>query len=360
MFNSNHYIPILKWKRGEQRALQELPNSIKDKFTPLIEIVPVPYDFVNDTPAKTIDQHLANIGEQIRDSWLPKKPLFIDLCWLDEDDRMEDGSHPIYFIMNEVRKKKCLAIPVIGYERDDDYKCEVKDAIKEDGLGVCIRLEDEDFLDIDSRLNSLMEYLEVIQSQVDILIDLKEISPDDEKKNILTIISIINSIPHVNEWRSITLAFTTFPETLSAVSADSTGVIPRSEWKIWKELINRKKSIKRIPAFSDYVIANPLYNEIDPRLMRMSANIRYTTNDDYLIFKGKAIKKNGWKQVCSISEKLINHPLYCGKDFSWGDSYIYICATEKCSTGNAETWRKVGTNHHITFIVNQLASFSEV
>lgn len=357
MFGENHYVPILKWKRGEQRALQELPNTLREKFTPLIEIVPVPYDYVNDTPAKTIDQHLANVGEQIKETWIPNRPLFIDLFWLGEDERMEDGSHPLNFIMNEVRKRNFLAIPVIGYERDDDYKAEVKHAIEEDSLGVCIRLEDDDFLDIESRLDSLIGYLEIDNSQVDILIDLKDISPDDEKKNILSIISIINSIPKINEWRTLTLACTTFPETLSVVASDSTGFIPRSEWKIWSELKNKKIPIQRMPTYGDYAIANPLYNEVDPRLMRMSANIRYTTKDDFMIIKGKAIKKNGWKQVCSMSEKLIKHPLYCGKDFSWGDEYIYICATEKCNTGNAETWRKVGTNHHITFVINQLSSF---
>ena len=40
MFDSNHYVPILRWKRAEWIALRNLTENIRDQVTPLIELVP--------------------------------------------------------------------------------------------------------------------------------------------------------------------------------------------------------------------------------------------------------------------------------------------------------------------------------
>lgn len=40
MFDHNHYVPVLRWKQGEQRALQQLTPVVKSSITPLIELVP--------------------------------------------------------------------------------------------------------------------------------------------------------------------------------------------------------------------------------------------------------------------------------------------------------------------------------
>lgn len=40
MFTHLHYVPVLRWKSAEQRALLKLTDEIRDKISPLIEIVP--------------------------------------------------------------------------------------------------------------------------------------------------------------------------------------------------------------------------------------------------------------------------------------------------------------------------------
>ena len=40
MFGSDHYVPVLRWKRGEQKAMRFLEPADKDALTPLIEIPP--------------------------------------------------------------------------------------------------------------------------------------------------------------------------------------------------------------------------------------------------------------------------------------------------------------------------------
>jgi Beta protein len=57
-FTHNHYVPILKWKRGEQTALEKLDNKYKQILTPLIEIQPVQFDHSKGVFKKTIDEHI--------------------------------------------------------------------------------------------------------------------------------------------------------------------------------------------------------------------------------------------------------------------------------------------------------------
>jgi hypothetical protein len=61
MFDHTQYVPILKGKEGEYSALRELTGSVKDLLTPLAEIPSIPYDFENDAPAKTVDEHLRQV-----------------------------------------------------------------------------------------------------------------------------------------------------------------------------------------------------------------------------------------------------------------------------------------------------------
>ena len=34
MFNERHYVPILRWKRGERGALSQLADADKQRLTP--------------------------------------------------------------------------------------------------------------------------------------------------------------------------------------------------------------------------------------------------------------------------------------------------------------------------------------
>ena len=48
------YVPVLKGKEGEYGALEELSIDVRSHVMPLIEIPDVPYDYANDSPAKSL------------------------------------------------------------------------------------------------------------------------------------------------------------------------------------------------------------------------------------------------------------------------------------------------------------------
>jgi hypothetical protein len=82
----------------------------------------------------------------------------------------------------------------------------------------------------------------------------------------------------------------------------------------------------------------------------------YTAQDDWLIVKGRNVRQYGFDQYFELCRALVGRPEYYGRDFSWGDNFIAQCATRELGPGNATTWRKVGTNHHLTVVVRALAN----
>ncbi len=92
--------------------------------------------------------------------------------------------------------------------------------------------------------------------------------------------------------------------------------------------------------------------------MNVSASIRYTTTDDWLVMRGEGLKnKNGPRhaQYAANAQLLVERKEFCGSDFSEGDAYIWRAAHgENAGPGNPEAWLRAGLNHHLTFVVRQI------
>jgi hypothetical protein len=358
MFDHTHYVPILKGKEGEYNALRELTPAIKEGLTPLIEPIPIPYDFANEVPAKTVDEHLANFISKIVLNW-GLGTIFFDLDWIPESERMADGRHPLKFIFDGARTAGSQAIPVTGLNRDAAYQDAVKDAIDSDHRGVCIRLESDDLDDLStlgSQLDTLVAFFGVAKSDVDLLVDFAAIDPQSAVPMQIAASSIIGTLPSIMDWRTLTFAASAFPPDLSRLAANSVTPLPRTEWTIWLWLAARRARLRRLPTFGDYAIAHPGWTEVDPRLMKMSAQLRYTIDIEWLVFKARNTKDFGFGQFKQICAALIARPEYRGASFSWGDNAINDYANPSTGPGNATIWRKIGTNHHVTMVVTQIAS----
>lgn len=90
--------------------------------------------------------------------------------------------------------------------------------------------------------------------------------------------------------------------------------------------------------------------------MRPSASIRYTCESAWLVLKGRNVRDHGYEQFHDMCRDLVQRQEYSGRHFSWGDEYIDECAARRVSKGSLTTWRKVGTSHHLAFVVGQIAT----
>ena len=354
------YVPVLKGKEGEFAALEELKADVRRRIMPLVEVPDIPYDYVNERPAKSLDAHVSGIAERLRKSW--PDALYLDLPWFEKDEQLQDGRIALQAVLDDCSATRVQAVPVVSRRSSSKYLAAAGRHSTKTNLGASIRLTVEDFeedTDLDAEVGQLLQKLGLQpQSDVDLILDLEDLGSDDGKA-VLIARSVFSMIPRKEEWRRLILVGASFPEDLSDVEADDITKLPRREWTLWRTLQKRPSVLpRRDMIFGDYAIAHPIPKELDPRIMLMSASIRYTTHQHWLIVKGRNVRQYGFEQYFDLCKELIERPEYSGADFSWGDRYISDCAAGIKGPGNATTWRKVGTNHHITLVTKQLANSS--
>lgn len=360
MFDHKHYVPILKGKEAEYGSLPVLSRSTLAVITPMIEIPPVPWDYQSDSPARSLQDHLSGIYERLVNAWGSDRPFFLDLVWLADAGTLPDGQHPLSYVLDRCRIPEVLPIPVTGLGRSHDYQAAVAEAVQHDRRGVCVRLENEDFkslprLNID--LHLLLDRLGVDVGETDLVLDFKEVLPHQAAMLQLAVMGLISSLLSISDFRTLTLAGSGFPEDLRAINANSIATVPRSEWAVWEALAQTASALKRVPAFGDYTISSPGLPEIDPRVMRMSANLRYTSERDWVVLKGRDVRTHSYDQFRALCQDMMSRPEYKGPSYSWGDKYIGDCGGLGQGPGNATTWRKVGITHHITLVAEQISTF---
>ncbi len=66
----------------------------------------------------------------------------------------------------------------------------------------------------------------------------------------------------------------------------------------------------------------------------------------------------GTAQWPANAQLLCERPEYSGDDFSYGDKYIKEMISQYDKPGSPTTWLRAGINHHMTFVVRQLASLA--
>ena len=373
MFDHSHYVPILKGKQGELDALRKTASKHWKKCTPLVEVprIPPAYQEIGEEPipGKTIDKHVKDVGKKFIQAFQNLPSVFVDGYYIEVEDDLEDDSSPIDAIFSSLRSAKIPFVPVVGLDRVEDYADSVQDAIEKDNRGCCLRLVESDLEGIaglGGQIDALLKVLTAKPNKVDLLIDFGSKVPS---KAALPF--IIDALPKLSDWRTLTIAASSFPSDMSGVGKNQIEELEREEWIAWLSVRSKQKSLKRIPTFGDYGINHPVLSEIDPRTMNMSPNIRYTDELNYVVAKGQAQPRKKWAvtpeqkiareqlapkvQYPKLAKKIKGHSSWKSAAFSWGDDFIDKCSRKEC-VGSATDWRAVGTCHHIALVVQQIAN----
>jgi hypothetical protein len=358
------YTPILWTRRGERSALRDATQPVKSKLTPLFVVPPITMDFQNGVPSMSIDQHLGTLATDLAQTW-GLSPAAIDLFHIDDAARMQDGSHPVQWLTGEAVRVGLPLIPAVSPSRSPDYITAAANVHARDGQGVCLRLSVSEWPSAGgfSPIQTLMSTLNVVPSDVDLVLDL---GPEPGRSGSLALQVLrteLASLPLIGKWRRLVVAGTAFPSPLTAAKGQS--LIDRTEWSIYSILLSNGRP-QRIPSFGDYAIANPdPGGDVDPRMMSISAQLRYTVPDAWLIakgdlFKGRGGSGRGGQAMSTVAARLVQSTHFARVQHCAGDRWIREAAAGTVSGGNPETWRRVGTVHHLTQVTDDLAKLYAV
>lgn len=355
MVTDKGYVPVLLTKRGERSALRDLSPGSRGSLTPLFVVEPIPWDFDNDEPAKTVDEHLSARPQELVDSW-GIGAAFVDLTFID-DSPMIAGEHPLVWFTSQCAALGLPLVPVVAIGRSDAYRAATAVVVARDGLGACVRLPVPEWpsgssVDIDA----LLLDLSLDPEDVDLVLDVGDevaAAPGMTERAVRT---ELGTLPYLADWRSLVVASSGMPRTMPG--GRGVHVLPRFDWRLYRELVLRAPPA-RLPTFADYAIAHSDPSlDVNPRFMSMSATLRYTAADDWLVSKGALFRASGGRgqgaaAVPPAAAALAAHPDFlrghCG-----GEVWVQDAATGG-PTGNAETWRRYATRHHLELVPEHLA-----
>lgn len=352
MFN---YVPIIKWKEGEQNALGYLRSSTKNEIVPMI-VIPLP----NKTKTEKKEKKLKSNDELIKDgknklaksilkSWPDRQCYFLlDDSWYTQFNK-SNYSYELYldFVDFATKISGKLAIPCFNADCFiDNYK-----HINADNNHFCIRITTEEI----TRLEKLISLLTKL-NDVDLLIDLQYINSNNLESSLFILEQICKSSKFISIFNKVIISSCSFPQSTDNLDKHKLLVLPRYELQVHLKSLELSQRYGFNYIFSDHGPLSIKSIEYTPG-MKTSFKLRYTTDDEYLFYIGYTMANGGFafqnvSQACNV---LVNSKSYKGQSFSYGDDKIYkIANNQTTSQGNATSWITNSLNHHIELVETSL------
>ncbi|MGO9777636.1 MAG: beta family protein [Terracidiphilus sp.] len=353
MFQHNHYVPVLKWKMGEYQALSRLSDQAKGRITPLLEIPPVGYDFEAREDRESLSSHLGDFGRRLRSKWQSRQ-CFVDLKYVPAKERLA-GQHPVDFVFGQTRDEGLTAVPVVSLSSDKPFLRAVSKVVQTDQHGAALRITRPDF-DKDAMETEIDDCLSAVGVRItdaDLIVDLDTPDYVPIRAFVRNLMIMYEMIPTPNRWRTLTIVGSSYPKSVSDLESR---FVTRYHWLAYKAFVSALGRDSRIPTFGDYAAAPLDPPNLDMRMIKPLAKLRYTKDDEWYIAVGSNVRTNGFGQYRDMCAELIRQPFFSGNDFSDADRYIYECAKGTEKTGNLSTWVWVATNRHLTKVVYDLAN----
>ncbi|EFC82583.1 beta family protein [Parafrankia sp. EUN1f] len=358
MTSSLRYVPILLARRGELDALRNLSTSARPGMLPLLVAPPASQDTAQKQTEKTLGTRLEDLAEAISSRWTG--PAFIDLRYL-QDEQGPDGAHPLKVFVDGLVRSGVSPVPVTSPGRPGLYDSAVTVLHRRHELGVCLRLPPEQWPS-DDKGAGLKEFLGVLKvpvSETDLILDLGTRIQGHPTDTAEILEAELFNLPFARSWRSVTVAGTAFPATMGG-RAEGLSSIERTEWVAYRQLLARLPPDLK-PSFGDYAIANPAADMgAFPPGGRISATLRYTNGDQWIIAKGGlyAGKPRGMGAAAMnpVAAQLSASTYFAGRQHCRADAWIAAVADDDATGGSPTTWRQHGTLHHLTLVSEQIAT----
>lgn len=346
------YIPVMKLRSSEMKALQHLSQDVKNNILPVIQLLP------NSNEEAEIKYLRSRIKELVEAFTGSRMAFFADF-----DQVFGDGITYIEKFLSMVYQNGLNFIPVISVKHEEaSYLNLIKE--KYLGFGVCVKFDDYRIKNmasdkyikyVNQTLEKVKAYYNISESQIDVYFDLNvisysdlESSEDDFPSLPERIVETISSIE--GNYRNVFVSAGSFPKDLTQISVDTERYLARHEWELWKLITDKAPQLKIV--YADYGNIHPIYDPDQPNRPG-SCSIKYSAENDFYILRGQLPGgKLGTEQYVTKSQLLINSNMYDGENFCWGDKMIYEVANKRTSTGNAGKWVQYTLNHHITKMID--------
>ena len=345
------YTPIIKGKANDLKAIGRMPQNLALRACPLVELL---------TPDEPNEIAVAchRFGSQLR-KYCPAQRVSVDLHAIPPNLAGPDGAPLLEHVFAYLKGIGISFVPVFGFDHEPELWDRVSCVAHQNGRGLTFRITREDLLFPDDTVDELIDRLdssELDASQVNLLIDLGTLNGLDgadlaqarsESQDFIDLAMTARMFGLVS------VVGSSMPKDVTAIPKEGHAGVARSELPLW---LGVAQSLSETHvAFGDYGIVHPNFSA-KTLATNANAKVRYTGPREHHIFRGYSLREGiGYKQYHQLSQRVREAPVYLGRDFSYGDDYVWRCAELQGSSGNLGTWVEVDMHHHLVFTATQLA-----
>jgi len=212
MFGQEHYVPVLRWQRGEQKALAALEGSDKDSLTPLIEVPPD--DFLPTDPATPINlkARFPRLTAALELA-VGTRSVFVDFGLLD-DAVLSSNLPPVQSFFALLSGGGVAAIPVVRLRRPAAYQAAIRTLSKHTGE-IALRLARGDLArpTLQDEILALLAAYGLKHEDVHLIVDLGLLA-----ESAFKFLYVCSRVPELSRWRTFTALAGSFPKDLGHLS----------------------------------------------------------------------------------------------------------------------------------------------
>ena len=354
-----HYVPVLRAREGELRALERTESDVHKSMTPLVEVHARALN-ADDKPTREVEEHLATIATRLVGARRDRS-VFFDPWPLIHTEALNPAA-AVRQAAQAARDAELHAIPVTAPGRGGAYQAQVAEAVRDGAGRMCVRLTAERYGDaatLPRRLDALLKRCGVERGQVDMVLDM-----GGEIQRLAR--AMLSWLPYRDDWGTLTLIAGGFPQSLSDIPGLAR--IPRPDWQLWQQIRADDHTLtddedddggivlsQRSARFGDY---GPRAAASADAPYRPAPNLRYTLPEDWLIVRGTGGPAADPAQIYELCRRIVDiGDEWRGRDYSWGDEWIFDrSAGIRPGPGSPTTWITVALTHHLKVVTEQLST----
>ncbi|KAA0988641.1 hypothetical protein FQ192_16510 [Pseudomonas sp. ANT_J12] len=330
------YIPVIKWQKAEQKALEAIDEELVDQVWPCIEV-------------RGVTHHQLLMSEVFH-YW--KGTVLVD--YADPSGRLGGRRMEVFeSFLSVAGAKNYPIIPVL----DSRDAVELSDKMQQllstfDSVVVRLRIESLSLSqDHFKQVQDACRILCQLKVSPRLMVDMGECPSEWAAQDLRSFAAVLRDMKGCGFY-TVHLTSGAYPESLSDVS--SMAEYDRHDWRLWKELNTIASDL--LLGYSDYGILSPKWTEEILKKIAKKVALRYTREKDWLILKATGKKK---QDSIDLSVILVTRYAkdFMGSKFSLGDRVMATRADSEVpdreKKGGASSHLTEAWIHHIAYVVKE-------
>jgi hypothetical protein len=218
-------------------------------------------------------------------------------------------------------------------------------------LALRVTLDDLTRADLRKRVHGALLKLGLKPQNCVLILDFAKAEMSDPEAVSDILLAEFQKVMEFGIWGQVVWHATSYPEKNPALPGQLVE-LSRNDWWAWSRAINLDSELRRNLMYGDFAADSAKFSFGSGGIAPI-CHYRYSTPRHWVVIRASDVGtvKDAMKEIAA---RLVASIHFAGRVFSLGDKYISDTASGKDGPGNATTWRRVNTIHHLTRIVTDL------